>query len=131
MDPSMFVNMIIRPPRAEYNEASISKSLDLDGKTYKYESFEINNPKGEKLSCTMFEPSTDADRSGDEMPCVIYMHGNASNKTEGLQYAPLLASHGLNLCTFDFSGCGKSQGNWVTLGHKEQDDLKVVIEYLY
>ena len=38
---------------------------------------------------------------------------------------------GVNLCTFDFSGCGNSQGDWVTLGHKEKDDLKAVIEYLY
>jgi hypothetical protein len=51
--------MIIRPPRADYDEASLPKSLDLDGKTYKYESFDIKNSKDEKLSCTMFEPSTD------------------------------------------------------------------------
>jgi dienelactone hydrolase len=34
------------------------------------------------------------------------------------------------MCTFDFSGTGKSEGDWVTLGHKEQHDLKSVIEYL-
>ena len=79
----------------------------------------------------MMEPATDEDRTGNEMPCIIYMHGNASNKMEGLQYAPLLAQHGLNLVTFDFSGCGKSQGDWVTLGHKEVHDLQAVIEYIY
>ena len=42
-----------------------------------------------------------------------------------------MASHGLNLCSFDFSGCGKSEGDWVTLGHKEQQDLQAVIEYLF
>jgi alpha/beta superfamily hydrolase len=42
-----------------------------------------------------------------------------------------IVSKGINLCTFDFSGCGNSQGDWVTLGHKEKDDLKAVIEYLY
>ena len=36
----------------------------------------------------------------------------------------------MNLCTFDFSGCGKSEGDWVTLGFKEKLDLKSVIEYL-
>ena len=42
-----------------------------------------------------------------------------------------IVKKGINLCTFDFSGCGNSQGDWVTLGHKEKDDLKAVIEYLY
>ena len=76
--------MIIRPQRSDYDEASLPKTMDLDGKTYKYEAFEVKNAKNEKLNCTMFEPSTDEDRTGNEMPCVIYMHGNASNKTEGL-----------------------------------------------
>uniref|UniRef100_UPI0035C7604D CocE/NonD family hydrolase n=1 Tax=Serratia quinivorans TaxID=137545 RepID=UPI0035C7604D len=35
------------------------------------------------------------------------------------------------MCTFDFSGCGNSEGDWVTLGFKEKDDLKSIIEYLY
>ncbi len=38
------------------------------------------------MSCSFMEPSDDADRSGDTMPCVIYMHGNAGNKMEGLSY---------------------------------------------
>ena len=58
------------------------------------------------------------------------MHGNAGNKMEGLQYAPLITGQGLNLCCFDFSGCGNSEGDWVTLGHKEKDDLKSIIEYI-
>jgi len=65
------------------------------------------------------------------MPCIIYMHGNASNKMEGLQMWEKVVSQGFNLCTFDFSGCGKSEGEWVTLGHSEQDDLKCLIQHLY
>jgi alpha/beta superfamily hydrolase len=34
------------------------------------------------------------------------------------------------LFTFDFSGCGRSEGQWVTLGYKEQDDLQTVIDHL-
>ena len=79
----------------------------------------------------MVEPEKDADRSGVTMPCVIYMHGNAGNKMEGLGYASNLAAQGINLCCFDFSGCGNSEGEYVTLGHKEKDDLQAVIEYLY
>ena len=34
------------------------------------------------------------------------------------------------MCVFDFSGCGNSEGQWVTLGHKECEDLKAVVEYV-
>merc|ERR1712166_261882 len=65
------------------------------------------------------------------MPVVIYMHGNASNKNEGLSYIGKLLPKGICLCAFDFSGCGNSEGAWVTLGHKEKDDLNAVVQYLY
>ena len=37
---------------------------------------------------------------------------------------------GMTVMAFDFSGCGKSEGEWVTLGYKEQDDLATVVKYL-
>lgn len=129
----MFLQMIIRPPRSEYNDpGTFEKSVKVGDKdvVYKGEAFEVYNAKGEKLVCHFVEPKNDADRPSPDMPCVIYMHGNASNKCEGLSYWEKLAAKGVNLCTFDFSGCGKSEGDWVTLGHKEQHDLKSVIEYL-
>jgi len=43
-------------------------------------------------------------------PCVIYMHGNAGDKNEGLTYAPYLMPLGIDLVSFDFSGCGNSEG---------------------
>lgn len=134
MDPSIFVNMIIRPPRSEYNEPGTFEKTVKRGDqdiVIKYEPFEVYNNAGNKLNCHFVEPKNAADRTGADMPCVIYMHGNASNKCEGLEQAEVLAASGINLCTFDFSGCGKSEGDWVTLGYKEQHDLKSVITYLY
>ncbi len=64
------------------------------------------------------------------MPCVIYMHGNAGNKTESEEYLTDVLSMGINLFSFDFSGCGNSQGEWVTLGWKEEHDLASVLKYL-
>ena len=57
------------------------------------------------------------------MPCVIYMHGNAGNKMEGLSNWKELVAENINLCVFDFSGCGNSEGEYISLGVKEQDDL--------
>jgi fermentation-respiration switch protein FrsA (DUF1100 family) len=66
----------------------------------------------------------------EQRPCVVYCHGNAGNKLEGLVAADVLISAGMDLLTFDFSGCGNSEGQWVTLGWKERDDLNSVLIYL-
>jgi len=55
------------------------------------------------------------------------MHGNAGNYMEGLMHASTLLTLGTDLLTFDFSGCGNSEGDWVTLGWKEKDDLHAVL----
>ena len=65
-----------------------------------------------------------------QRPCVIYMHGNAGNKQEGTSYAQGLLPLGVDLFTFDFSGCGNSEGEWVTLGWKETEDLTAVLNHL-
>jgi pimeloyl-ACP methyl ester carboxylesterase len=66
----------------------------------------------------------------EKMPCVIYLHGNSSSRVEGVSAAEVLLPMDMTVFCFDFSGCGKSEGEWVTLGHKEQHDLKTVINYL-
>jgi len=58
------------------------------------------------------------------------MHGNAGNKFEGASYASQILPLGVDLFSFDFSGCGNSDGEWVTLGWKEKSDLTAVLSYL-
>jgi hypothetical protein len=54
----------------------------------------------------------------DNKHCIIYLHGNSGNRTEGSSCLKATASKGISLCTFDFSGSGKSEGDYVTLGNK-------------
>ena len=62
---------------------------------------------------------------------VVYMHGNAGCLVEGMEYyRDLVLEKGMNFFAFDFSGCGNSEGDWVTLGWKERADLATVIDYL-
>ena len=77
----------------------------------------------------MYEPVAE-ERPAEKMPCIIYMHGNAGNKNEANSYVQLLNERGINLFSFDFSGCGNSDGEYVTLGWKERKDLDTVISYL-
>ena len=34
------------------------------------------------------------------------------------------------LLVFDFAGCGKSEGEWVSLGYKEHHDLAGIIKHM-
>jgi len=45
------------------------------------------------------------------------MHGNCSSRLEALANVPSLLPQNIQLIAFDFSGCGMSEGEWVTLGH--------------
>ncbi len=36
----------------------------------------------------------------------------------------------MDLFTFDFSSCGNGDGEWVTMGLKEKEDLKTVVDWL-
>ena len=46
---------------------------------------------------------------------------------EGLAYAKYVLPMGINFCVFDFSGCGNSDGKYVTYGYREKDDIDIVI----
>jgi alpha/beta superfamily hydrolase len=59
------------------------------------------------------------------------MHGNSSARVEALTQLSLVLSLGATLVSFDFCGSGRSDGNYVSLGAFEKDDLKVSIFTLY
>jgi len=61
---------------------------------------------------------------------IVYLHGNASSRCEGAQHAKKFLSNDYNIFVFDFIGCGHSDGEFITLGAKEQYDIKPIIEYL-
>jgi alpha/beta superfamily hydrolase len=47
-----------------------------------------------------------------------------------MEYLGKLTRHNIALCTFDFSGSGNAEGEFVTLGYYEQEDLRLVVDYL-
>ncbi|KAF4692359.1 hypothetical protein FOZ60_013717 [Perkinsus olseni] len=61
---------------------------------------------------------------------LIFTSGNCSSRLEGLQAIPVLLPLGISLFVFDFAGSGKSDGEYVSLGYYEKDDLAAVVEYL-
>jgi pimeloyl-ACP methyl ester carboxylesterase len=64
-----------------------------------------------------------------QSPCIIYCHGNAGNKVDIIEIFDFLLWD-FNICSFDFSGAGHSEGNHVTLGYNEKYDIKAVVDFL-
>ena len=64
------------------------------------------------------------------MPVVIYLHGNSSCRLEGLRMAPELLKRDINVFVFDFAGCGMSEGEYISLGWHEKDDLRIIIDFV-
>lgn len=70
------------------------------------------------------------ERRRGPLPCIVYMHGNSSARMEALPQLSLCLSLGITMVALDFAGSGHSEGDFVSLGYFEKDDLKYVIEYL-
>jgi alpha/beta superfamily hydrolase len=58
------------------------------------------------------------------------MHGNSSARVEGLPELALCLSIGATMLSFDFAGSGQSEGEFVSLGFFEREDLKAVVAHL-
>lgn len=66
----------------------------------------------------------------DELPCVIYLHGNCSSRRGCFDCLEPLLTQYICLFTFDFAACGMSDGDYISLGWFEREDLACVVNYL-
>lgn len=125
-------NHVVRPPRAWYDVKALGpKVFHLSGVKAVREDVELRTPRGIRLQCSHYRPVPVGD---DEVPAptpiVVYLHGNSSSRLEALQILrPLLVQRIAVFC-YDAAGCGLSEGEYVSLGWYEQDDLAAVIDYL-
>lgn len=124
------VNAIIRPPRCEYDTSMLGPAeFTFCGRGFMRNDFTIVNARGLKVMCSMWEPVPE-DRPNPLLPCVVYLHGNSSARPEALTVISLVLSLGATLFSFDFCGSGLSDGDYVSLGVNEKDDLQAAIEHL-
>ena len=121
---------IIRPNRDDYTDADLGpEKFEIKGKFYKRTDFSLTNKRNLKLQCSFWEPY-DEEREYDRLPCVVYLHGNSSSRCEAVSEIKYLLTMNITFFAFDFSGCGKSEGEYISLGWYETDDVQCVIEYL-
>jgi hypothetical protein len=86
---------IIRPARCPYPEKALGPAIiTVEGREVHRKDFMLTNPRGLDFCCSLWVPA-----DVKSCPCVVYLHGNSSNRTEGY---PQTHSD-WNICV-DFSG---------------------------
>jgi hypothetical protein len=81
-----------------------------------HEVHRIANQNYEKLYLSLFKKTPTPEI------CILFMHGYGSNRLECTNILRTLPDN-CALCSFDFSGSGKSEGDLITYGMKEKEDI--------
>lgn len=118
---------IIRPPRSDYTLEDLGPECFYIGYSRGYRhDIEIKNSRNQILKCSWFKKG----KSKDPVPCIIYLHGNSSSRAEALNHVIHVLDQGMSLFSFDFAGCGHSDGEYISLGYYESQDVQTIVKYL-
>jgi len=125
-------NLIIRPPRALYHEWQLGPSeFTINGTLAVRRDFKLQGRCGGYLHCSQYFPRHESERETlRKCPVVVYLHGNSSNRLEAATLIGPLLQEGISLFCFDSAGCGLSDGEYVSLGWHECNDLAAVLQHL-
>jgi hypothetical protein len=91
------------------------------------EDFDVRSKRNLTLKCSIYSPVRFKDHN---RPWVMYLHGNSSSRLDAHPMAGIICNEGMSYVTFDFGGCGISEGKYVSLGWFEKIDLVSVIEHV-
>lgn len=123
--------MIIRPPRAQYSVSELGPSkFRLGTSAFERKDLQLINDRGQRLECSHFCPLVAAGAPLPRQPCVVYLHGNCSCRLEAIDTLHLLLPRGITVFAVDLSGSGLSEGEYISLGYYEEQDVRVVVQYL-
>jgi len=123
---------IIRPPRDNYSISELDFPLNLiedPNFIYIREDYNVLSKRGYLMMCSFFRADL-SKRIPYIRPVVIYLHGNSSSRIEGTKMAFFLLNKGIDLFVFDFPGCGKSEGEYISLGYYEKEDLNSIVDFV-
>ncbi|CAD8087348.1 unnamed protein product [Paramecium sonneborni] len=114
---------IIRPARAEYTIYDLSSYQNQEETQYKRQDFDIINPRQEVIKVSQYIGQQKSD------VCIIYLHTANGSRMEITKYISMIIKNGFSLISFDFTGSGMSDGEFVTYGYREVGDLQTVITH--
>ncbi len=118
--------MLLQPRRrgADFYR-SLGEPVNPEEARLPAEEFEITTGDGLHLSCWLMK--ADAPARGT----IIYLHGVADCKIDGLHFAEVMHRHHFNVFLYDARRHGKSEGKYCTYGYYEKNDVRCIIDYLY
>lgn len=121
---------IVKPFRMTYSEHDLGPvtMFTPKGNQIAREDFSVQNKKNQNLQVSLFRMEN-LKGGFYKKPCIIYLHSHSGCRIESLQILEYVSDY-FSLCTFDFSGSGNSEGEYVTLGLKELEDLDCVKSYI-
>ncbi|KAL4485077.1 hypothetical protein ABPG72_014597 [Tetrahymena utriculariae] len=128
----------IRPTRQTYSEFDLGPQRQQFKEYRAYrQDIELKNRDNKIIKCSLFEPlhiskivSNEAPGDSNRFACIIYCHGNSGCRLDAVPYLDHFIQRGIGLFCFDFYGSGMSEGEYVTLGFREQNDLADIVKYL-
>jgi len=127
--------LFIRPPRAKYDRKSLGPKLQKLASWRGYpiivrrQDFQIRNRRNLNLECSLYIPIGRKEKK--KQTCIIYCHGASGGRLDGITDAWEIGMQlEASMCVFDFAGCGKSQGENITLGLWEEDDARCIFREL-
>eukprot|EP00927_Polykrikos_kofoidii_P022289 TRINITY_DN20843_c0_g1_i1.p1 TRINITY_DN20843_c0_g1~~TRINITY_DN20843_c0_g1_i1.p1 ORF type:complete len:458 (+),score=57.02 TRINITY_DN20843_c0_g1_i1:81-1376(+) len=125
---------VLRPPRATMTSSEkggsccwgVRRGSD-DPVVYERLEISVQSVRGHTLQCSYFTPGDESMKTRPR-PCVVFLHGMAGCRLDVVNLLPYLLRYDITVCSVDFSGSGESEGEYVSLGHYEQEDLRVVLD---
>ena len=121
-------HFILRPHRDVYDSQDLGPKLFVhNSKLFRRSDIILKNSRGLMLQCSYFEP---IHRLIAKLPVVVYCHGNCGSRLDALEIVEFCLPKDICCFIFDFSGSGLSEGEYVTLGYNEAEDIVAVINYL-
>lgn len=119
------IEALIRPQRSRYKASDLGpRNFRIGKDEHERVDFDLTNSRGLKLRCSHYR-RVEQERG----PCVIYLHGNAGSRVDSVVHVESLLTASISVLALDFSGSGKSEGKFVSLGFYERDDLRTVLEH--
>lgn len=119
-------SLLLRPHRSEYTGKNLGPALfSVQDYDVRRTDLTLTNSRGLRLACSWFRPTAAGPR-----PCVVYCHGNSGCRLDAEGLLDPVLSRGMSVFAFDFAGSGLSEGDFVSLGHFEQQDLYTVTSFL-
>lgn len=113
---------LIKSRKYNYSQDGLHNYLEANPSIKCHHAY-VKNKRGESLDTLIIKNSFSD-------TCIIYAHGLGSNKMEALPLVECFKNSGFHICAFDFSGSGRSEGEYTTYGLREQDDINAILGYL-